>query len=645
MREIESGKFINEAMGEYGLEIILDRAIPNIIDGFKPSQRRTLWCMHEMGLYGKRTKSANIFGKLMTYHPHGDNYETGVRMSEQAEAFLLPFIDGKGSFGKVYSEDSEAASSRYTEMGLKPIVKEFFKDIKKNPDIMTPNFDGTRKEPLYINAPFPNILTNVQMGIAYGYACNYPSFNLGELTLATIEILHGNNDISKVMPSGDFPTGGEILYDKEEMDKIYTEGNGKIRLRAIKEVKGNTIKVTNIPYTTTIEKVMNSIIAEYERNKLPEITDVRNAIDKDGFALEIDFKRGTDTDELWNKLLALTPLTDNFNVNLTAIYHNKLLDIGVIDIIKIWLDERRKFLKVVLTYELNELKNKLHLLEGLSKIFLDIDKAVKIVRNEKTEKNAKIKLMEAFDIDEVQAEFALEIKLRNFNKDYLLGKTKEISALKRDIKKLEKTIKSGIDKKIEEDLIEVKEKYAKPRKTRIVKRFKELEATDIISEIHDNIKSKIFLSTDKIKKVDEDSKAGSEGYDVYTLSDNDEILVFSNMGRVYKLKVSAIKKNSFLDLDNLVGMRAGEWSIKTSVLDDSFVFIVFENKKIAKFPLSVYETKGNLRCFSKGFNSESPVKLIEILKEDKEVEVFGKKVNTKDYLMKASRVTKGVRIK
>ena len=360
IKKQEVSQIITEKMMPYSLSVLISRTLPELCDGFKPSQRKYLYTMANMHLFNQRAKSANISGQVMKINPHADSYGTGVRLTRQAESILTPFIEGKGSFGKHYSTDTQPAAARYTEMQLAPICHELFDNLKKNPDNMVPNFDGTMKEPKIVSAPFPNILANPNMGIAVGFACNFPSFNLNELCDASIETIKNyelENDklikkLLKVMPTADFTTGGEILIDKEELKNIYTNGQGKITIRSTftDDNKDRILEVDQIPYSTSVENVIDSIIKAYKENRIPEITGVRDETDKNGLKIAIDYKRGTDVEELKKKLLALTPLQDNFNVNMNLVHDNTPQQMGVVDILKNWVKHRREWVEIELKY-------------------------------------------------------------------------------------------------------------------------------------------------------------------------------------------------------------------------------------------------------------------------------------------------------
>lgn len=659
-REVKD--IIKDNMMDYGMSVILSRALPEI-DGFKPSQRKVLFTMYKMGLFNQRAKSANIEGQVMKVNPHSGAYPTMVRLTREKETLLTPFIWGKGSFGKHYSSDTVEAAPRYTEAQLAPICHELFDNLRKNPDNMIDNYDGTMKEPKYLSAPFPNILANPNMGIAVGFACNFPSFNLIELCDATIETIKNYDDkkllskILKKMPTADFSTGGQILVDESQLKAIYETGQGTITIRAVfnDDSKNRILEVMEIPYTTTAENIVEAVIKAYKENRLPEITDVRDEIDKEGFKIAIDYKRGTDVDELKKKLLALTPLQDNFNVNMNLVYQNKPQQLGVVDILKRWVDHRREWIKVELNYDLKEKEDLLHLLEGLEKVLLDIDKAVKIVRNSKNDDEVIKGLKKEFGLDDIQAEYVAEIKLRNFNKDYILNKTKEIKNIKSDIKTLKETIKSGIDAKMISDLENIKKKYGIPRKSDVLTNYEELPTfrKNAKPELKTEGKSILFCGSDTVKRLPETSTAKTpDGYSKWEIDNTGELLAFTSLGKVFKWNVNKLPEGSNTKIADIKQINkkldAGESIIYTCPLvPENKLVIIFDNDKIIKFPLSVYVTTGGKLCFTKGFSVQSPVEYIKSISDDKEInlDIYKSAINTADYKETGSRTGNGVKLK
>lgn len=665
IKQQEVSQVIVEKMMPYSLSVLISRALPELVDGFKPSQRKFLYTMNTMHLFNQRAKSANISGQVMKINPHADSYGTGVRLTEQAESILTPYIVGKGSFGKHYSTDTQPAAARYTEMQLAPICHELFDNLKKNPSNMIDNFDGTMKEPRYVSAPFPNILANPNMGIAVGFACNFPSFNLNELCDASIETIKNyelDNKkllpiIMKAMPTADFTTGGEILIDKEQLKSIYENGQGTITVRSVftDNSKERILEVDEIPYSTSLENIIDAIIKAYKENRIPEITGVRDETDKNGLKIAIDYKRGTDVEELKKKLLALTPLQDNFNVNMNLVYQNTPQAMGVVDILKNWVQHRREWVEIELKYDLKEKEDLLHLLEGLEKVLLDIEKAVKIVRKSKNDDEVIKGLKKAFGLDDIQAEFVAEIKLRNFNEDYILNKTKEISNLKKEIKDLKETIKSGIDTKLIKDLERIKSKYGIDRKSKIITDYEELPTfrKNAKPEIKTDGSSIVFCNNDVIKRVSDSSSAKTpNGFSKWTVANDKEMLIFTSNGKTFKWPLAKIPEGSnqkFSEIKQIAKkLEPGETIVYSCpLIPENMLLIIFDNDKLIKFNLSAYVTEGNKLCFTKGINTKSPVEYIKAIEKDKEIdlEIYKKPINTADYKLSSSRTGQGNKVK
>ena len=461
--EITTSNMLKRNFMLYGKSVIMSRALPEI-DGLKPSHRRVLFTMYEMGLMGKqRVKSANIAGKVLQLNPHSDQsqYETMVRMTESREALLLPLVDGKGSFGKHYSRDTAYASSRYTEAKLMPVAAEFFKAIKKDAVDFVDNYDATKKEPVLLPVTFPSILALGIEGIAVGMASSIPSFNLSELCDATIfRIKHPGKDITELMPAPDFSTGAEILYDADTISEIYSTGRGSVVLRSKYTVnaKERIIEVNEIPYSTTAEAIIEGIISLIKAKKIDGITDVRNEIGLHGFRIAIDYKRGVDPDQLMLKLFRMTKLQDTYSCNMTVLIDGRPKSIGVHEILDEWIRWRRTCVERELRFDHAKKSKELHLLEGLAKVLLDIDKAIKIIRKTTDDSEVIPNLMKGFDISEEQATYVAEIKLRNLNKEYILNKTKSIEQLRNEIETIENQLGSQkeMDKLIIETLKDVK---------------------------------------------------------------------------------------------------------------------------------------------------------------------------------------------
>ena len=462
----------------YTMSVIISRAIPDI-DGFKPAHRKLLYTMYKMGLLtGQRTKSANIVGQTMKLNPHGDAaiYETMVRLTRGNEALLHPFVDSKGSFGKQYSRDMAFAASRYTEAKLDPFCAEIFRGVDKNAVDMVPNYDNSTTEPVLLPTSFPNILVSPNMGIAVGMASSICSFNLGEVCDATIALLrHPNTTVDTLMDiikAPDFPGGAYIIYNREAMRRVFETGRGPLRMRArySYDKDANCIDVTQIPYSTSIEAIIAKITDAMKSGKIKDITDVRDEIDLSGFKLTIDLRRGTDPDKLMTKLYKLTPLEDSFDCNFNVLIDGAPRQLGVADILREWIRFRMGCLRRELRFDLGKKKDKLHLLRGLGLILLDIDRAIAIIRQTAKESDVVPNLMQAFHLDEIQAEYIAEIKLRHLNREYIMERLTEIENLQKEIKELEEIIGDDLKVKAEiaKQLAEIKKKYAKPRKTQLI---------------------------------------------------------------------------------------------------------------------------------------------------------------------------------
>ena len=622
----------------YAMSVIVSRAIPEI-DGLKPSHRKILYTMYEMGLLnGARTKSANVAARTMLLNPHGDAsaYEAAVRLTQHNDTLLTPLIDGKGNFGKHYSRDMAYAASRYTEMKLMPVAAEFFKSIKKNTVDFVDNYDSTRKEPVLLPVTFPNILANPTEGIAVGMASSIPSFNLIELCDATImRIQHPKKDIAEVMPGPDFTTGGMLLLDTEAMAEIYRTGKGSVTLRAkyTVDTKSRIIEVNEIPYSTTAEAIIDGIIALIKQGKVTEISDVRNEIGLHGFRLAIDYKRGVDPDALMKKLYRLSKLQDTYSCNMTVLIdgHPRLL--GVNEILDQWIKWRRTCVVRELYYDYQRKAKELHLLEGLAKVLLDIDKAIRIIRRTEKDEDVVPNLMKGFAITQEQAEFVAEIKLRNLNKDYILNKTKNIEQLKADLALIDKQLRSEkeIDKLIIHTLKEIQKKYGIPRKTEVVTEYESVAVP--AAEEKPDYPVKVYVTRENyVKKVALTSikndpeikfKEGDEVLAVYDSFNSKELLVFTDQQAVYKVQLSDLKDSKPSDIadyaNNICDIEPNETIIKMCTSDaGENVLIGFENGKVAKFPLNVYETKQNRKKLVNAIGSAAKALRICIIKEDED---------------------------
>jgi len=624
----------------YVMSVIISRAIPEI-DGFKPSHRKILYTMLKMGLMnGPRSKSANIVGQTMHLNPHGDAsiYDTMVRLTRGNQSLLHPFIDSKGSFGKQYSTSMAYAASRYTEAKLDPFCAEIFRGIDKNAVDMVPNYDNTTTEPTLLPTSFPNILVSPNMGIAVGVASKICSFNLAEVCDGTIAVLKNpNTDVDQmldIIKGPDFPGGGYVIYDREEFSRIYAQGHGNFVLRGKYKYdpEANCIDIVEIPYSTSIEKILGKLTELVKANKLKEITDFRDEIDLSGFKLTIDLRKGTDPELLMAKLYKLTPLEDSFACNFNVLVGSVPKQLGVIDIIKEWIKFRMTCVKRELTFELDKKNEKLHMLLGLAKILLDIDKAVKIVRNTQNDKDVIPNLMQGFDIDQPQAEFIAEIKLRNFNKEYILSKIKEIESLKDEIDRIEALLASDAKLRtyIANQLKDIKEKYQKDRLTQIIYPEDVVEYKEEETVENYNVKL-VFTKEGYFKKVSlasykmAEEQRVKDGDEVLTVQDGEniaELLFFSDKAQCYKSKVSAfdtVKSSTMGEyIPSKLGFDSGERAIYSQVIDEYsdekyFVFI-FENGKGVKVPASAYETKGNRKKLTAAYSDASAV--VAILYEE-----------------------------
>ena len=656
----------------YAMSVIISRAIPEI-DGLKPSHRKLLYTMYKMGLLnGNLTKSANVVGQTMKLNPHGDSaiYETMVRLTDGNGALLLPLVKSKGNFGRVYSRDMAYAASRYTEVKLNPVCSELFGDLDKNTVDFFDNYDGTMKEPTLLPATFPSILANPNQGIAVGMASNICSFNLRELCEATLMRMHDPDaDILDTLLAPDFPTGGELIYNRSELKEIYRTGRGSFKVRAKYEYdkSQNCIDIKEIPYTTTVEVIIDKIVDLVKSGKVKEISDIRDETDLKGLKITIDLKRGVDPDKLMLKLFKMTPLQDSFGCNFNILVEGSPIVLGVNDMICEWLRFRRSCIKRAIAFDIQKKSEKLHLLEGLSLILLDIDKAIKIVRETEDDSMVIPNLMKGFKITEVQAEYVAEIKLRNLNKDYILKRIAEIETLKKELEELKSTLesKTKINKLIEKQLKQIAKKYGSDRKTEIITAD---EIKDIVEEeIIDNYSVKLFRTQHgylkKISLVSLRTSGEQRLKDDDTMiqeieaQNSSEIIFFARSGDVYKIKAYDVpdSKASLLGefIPNLVGLTEKEEIVGMSATDDfsgDLVFF-FENGKAARVPLKSYQTKTNRKKLANGFSSKSPLVEMFYLPAETEMDIvlFSDKdraitVNTERIPLKTTRTTQGVNI-
>ena len=654
----------------YAMSVIVSRAIPEI-DGFKPSHRKLLYTMYKMGLLkGGRTKSANIVGQTMRLNPHGDAaiYDTMVRLSRGNETLLTPFVDSKGNFGKIYSRDMAYAASRYTEARLEPICEEIFRDIDCETVDFTDNYDNTMLEPTLLPTAFPNVLVSANMGIAVGMASNICGFNLREVCKATAAWIRDPDcDLTEYMPAPDFSTGGEILYNAEEMEQVYRTGRGPVKLRArwryVKE--GNLIEIYEIPYTTTTEAIIDKVSELIKAGKIREISDMRDETDLSGLKLTIDLKRGVDPDKLMQKLMRSTPLTDSFGCNFNILIAGMPRVMGVREIIEEWTAWRTECVRRRVYFQKQKKVDKLHLLKGLKRILLDIDKAIRIIRETESDAEVVPNLMIGFGIDKVQAEFVAEIKLRNINKEYILKRTQEVDDLEKEIAELEDLLKSErkIRGVIVKELDSIAEKYGQDRRTGIV--YDHEAQTPDEDESLPDYPVTVFVSREGyFKKITPQSlrmsgeqkfKEGDGLKLSLETSNAAEFLVFTDNYQVYKARCADFEdsKASLLGdyLPGKLGFDEGE-----SVIDVCFpgdyegsVVFAYENGKVAKVELSAYATKSNRRKLTGAYCDKSPLKAVFLLKEDTQLVLYSTEgralvFSTAQLVPKTTRTTQGVAV-
>lgn len=628
----------------YAMSVIVSRAIPEI-DGFKPSHRKLLYTMYKMGLLnGGRTKSANIVGQTMRLNPHGDAaiYETMVRLAKGNETLLHPFVDSKGNFGKVYSRDMAYAASRYTEAKLDSFCNELFRDIDFDTVDMVDNYDATMKEPSLLPTTFPNVLVSANQGIAVGMASNICSFNLAEVCQTAIALMENpQHDILQTLPGPDFSTGGELLFDEAATREIYATGRGSFKLRAKwNYVKaGNLIEITQIPYSTTTEVIMDKVAELIKAGKIKEIADMRDETDLGGLKLTIDLKRGVEPEKLMQKLFRLTPLQDSFPCNFNILIAGMPRVMGVGEILEEWTAWRTQCVRRRLYFQVQKKQDRLHLLKGLERILLDIDKAIAIIRETELEEEVVPNLMIGFGIDEIQANYVAEIKLRNINKEYILKQTKAIDQLQQEIAQLEATLNSPkkLQNVIKKELEQVAAKYGQPRKTQIVYDATDAGQEDPQEEIPDYPVTVFVSKEGYLKKITQASlrMSGEQKFkegDTLSFSaeatNRSEILVFTDRFQCYKSRLSDFEDGKASQLGDYLPtkleMEQGE-SVVQVVLAGSyqgFVLFCFENGKLAKVPLSAYETKTNRRKLTGAYSDKSPVKSVLSFEEDTQIALY-----------------------
>ncbi len=652
----------------YAMSVIMSRAIPEI-DGFKPSHRKILYMMYKMGLLtGARAKSAKIVGQVMQLNPHGDAaiYDTMVRLSKGYEALLHPYVDSKGNFGKAFSRDMMWAASRYTEAKLEKICVELFADIDKDTVDMVDNFDNSMKEPALLPVTFPSVLVNANTGIAVGMASSICSFNLEEVCKTTIELLRDPKfDVSETLKAPDFAGGGLLVYDKAAMDEIYNTGRGsfKVRARYSFDKSNSCIEITEIPPTTTSEAIIDKVIEKVKAGSLREISDIRDETDLSGLKITIDVKRGTDPDKLMKKLYASTPLQDSFSCNFNVLINGMPRVLGVRELLGEWIEFRSGCVRRRTAFDLKRATDRLHLLRGLEKILLDIDKAISIIRNTEEESEVVPNLMIGFRIDKIQAEYVAEIKLRHLNKEYILKRLQDIDRLEEAIKDLNDILENPkrIKQIIIYELKEVVKKYAKPRKTEIIYSV-ELEEETVEPDIPEYPVTVFFTKGGYFKKITPLSlrmsgtqklKDGDEIAQTVETANSAELLFFTNKCQVYKSRACDFDDTKASVLGDYVAakleMEEGELPVYMAVTSDysGYMMFFFENGKAAKVSLDAYRTVTKRKKLIKAFSDKSPVAAVMQLAADEEIVVISSAgrhllLNTAVILPKTTKDTIGV---
>lgn len=652
----------------YAMSVILSRAIPEI-DGLKPSHRKLLYTMYNMGLLqGGTVKSANIVGRTMQLNPHGDGpiYDTMVRLSSGNESLLYPYIQSKGNFGKAYSKNMMYAASRYTEAKLAPICHELFDDIKSDTVDFVDNYDNTMKEPTLLPVTFPSILCNITTGIAVGMASSIASFNLKEICDTTVALMKNpDHCVSDTLVAPDFVGGGFVLYDKDEIDKIYETGRGSVKVRArySYDKKYNCIDITQIPPTTTSEAVIDKVVELVKSNKIKEISDIRDETDLSGLKITIDLKRGTDPDMFMNKLYKMTPLQDTFSCNFNVLIKGRPVVLGVKGILNEWIDFRLECIRRRISFNLDKKKKQLHLLKGLSKILLDIDKAIKIVRETDNENEVVPNLMIGFGIDEIQAEYVAEIKLRHLNREYIIKRIKDIELLENDIASLEATLqsKNKMKKIIITELETVSKKYDTGRKSEVLYDVEEVDITEKV-EIADYPVTLFLSEQGYLKKIktanlrlsgEQKLKEGDKMLPEIECSNKDELLFFTNMCQVYKSKADDFIDNKASVLGEYVPskleMQENEQVVYMAVVSDysGYMLFAFENGKFAKVDMASYVTKTNRKKLINAYSSKAPLAQAMYIKEDTDIVLCSSSgrmllINTAGILPKTTKDTQGI---
>lgn len=653
----------------YAMSVIVSRAIPEI-DGFKPSHRKLLYTMYKMGLInGGRIKSANIVGRTMQLNPHGDAaiYETMVRLSKGNETLLHPYVDSKGNFGKAYSKNMVYAASRYTEAKLESIASELFGDIDKDTVDFVDNYDSTMKEPTLLPVSFPSVLVNMNSGIAVGMASNICSFNLREICETTIGLIKNPDfDVFETLKAPDFAGGGLIVYDRKALEDVYNTGRGSIKIRAkySYDKSNNCIDITEIPATTTCEVIIDKIIEKVKAGALKEISDIRDETDKSGLKITIDLKRGTDPEKLMKRLYKMTTLEDSFGANFNILVSGVPRVMGVAEILTEWIAFRTECVKRRVYFDLTKAKDKLHLLLGLQKILLDIDKAIKIVRETEEESEVVPNLMIGFGIDEIQAEYVAEIKLRHLNREYILKRINDIEDLKKSIEDMEDILasKSRIKKIIVDELTKVSDKYGRDRKSEIIYDIDTEE--EVVEEIPDYEVNLFFTRDGYFKKItplslrmsgEQKLKENDELVSVVNTKNSAELLFFTDKCQVYKAKVSDFDDSKASLLGDFVPAKLefekDEKPLYMAVTDDysGYMLFFFENGKVAKVSMSGYSTKTNRKKLIKAYSDKAPIVDIMYIKEDTELVLISTAgrhllVNTGAISPKTTKDTAGVNV-
>ncbi len=655
----------------YAMSVIMSRAIPEI-DGFKPSHRKVLYTMYTMGLLkGGLIKSARIAGETMKLNPHGDaaNYDTMVRLSRGNESLLHPFVESKGNFGKAYSTDMECAASRYTEAKLAPIAAELFADIDKDAVDFVDNYDATMKEPSLFPVTFPTILVNNNLGIAVGMASNICSFNLTEVCETTIALIKDSkHDLLSTLKAPDFPGGGQLIYRREDLEKVYDTGRGSLRVRAVYtyDKSNNCIDVTEIPYTTTIEAIIAKVTELVKAGKVKEINDIRNETDLNGLKITIDLKRGTDPDKLMNKLFASTPLEDTFGCNFNVLIGGVPMVLGVRGLLEEWIAFRVESVRRRTCFELNRCKERLHLLKALEKILLDIDRAIRIVRETEEEAEVVPNLMIGFGIDQVQAEYVAEIKLRHLNREYILKRLNDVEELEKQVADLTDVMRDvkRIHRIIIEELKAVSKRYGQPRRTQL------LYATDIVQEVEEKEEvndypcTLFFTKEGYFKKITPQSlrmsgehklKEGDAIVQTVETSNAKDLLFFGDKGTVYKSRVADFRDTKASVMGEYIPSKLefdeGENAVYMAVLTEyvGYMLFFFENGKVAKVDISAYATKTNRRKLINAYSDKSPLVAAFYVPQDTEfvlTATSGRRllVHTGAIASKTTRNTIGVQV-